>query len=365
MKNYILTLGILIFLSSCQSTGTESSTEQESSENKVSAARITEFIHWYPAREQAKMRDQWLSKYQPGEWQFSGKVTSDDRTVVTPQADVNYGYSWFNISNQPLVISMPNYDKYYSLSVFDMNHFMEVYVKPKKPVVIRLPHQKSPIKEAHEIVLQTYQGVALTRQVIVDNAEEVMALANEIKIEGAGGDFPFIIPMFTEEEIKAGMEEIQAYMPRVKGGSQLFGSAYEGVGDMDRAAGVLIGQLGTQARYANYRLYNVDNNGDPLNGTAAYQITVPKEGMFKNKDGYWSLTVYNAEDKYLIANDKEVYNASFYSAMRNADGSVTVRINPEGIGENAIPNAGKNWYCVLRVYEPLENIEFPELMKEE
>jgi len=49
-------------------------------------------------------------------WQFTGMVTADDRTVITPQADVNYGYSWFNISNQPVVVTMPKYDKYYSLS---------------------------------------------------------------------------------------------------------------------------------------------------------------------------------------------------------------------------------------------------------
>ena len=29
--------------------------------NKVSPERIIEFIHWYPAIEQAKMRDEWLS----------------------------------------------------------------------------------------------------------------------------------------------------------------------------------------------------------------------------------------------------------------------------------------------------------------
>lgn len=332
-------------------------------DHAVSSARITEFIHWYPAIEQAKMRDEWLSKFSPGQWQFTGKVTSEDRTVVTPQADVNYGYSWFNISNEPIVITMPQYERYYSISVFDMNHFMEVYVKPIKPVVIRLPHQKSPVADAHEIVLQTYQGVALTRQVIVDNESEVMELAKKIEITGGGGDYPFVIPEFTEEEVKIGMLEIQNYMPRIKDGSKVFGSPYEGVGDFDRAAGVLIGQLGTQARYANYRLYGVDSSGNQLNGVDSYSITIPKEGMIKNQDGYWSLTVYNNEDKYLIKNSKDLYNASFYSSTKNQDGTVTVHINPDGVGENAIPTAGKDWYCVLRVYEPVDHVEFPDLQK--
>jgi hypothetical protein len=162
-------------------------------------------IHWYPAIEQIKMRDEWLKNHKEGEWQFTGMVTAKDRTVITPQADVNYGYSWFNISKEPIVVTMPEYDKYYSLSVFDMNHFVEVYVNHKKPVVIRLPHQKSPIKDAHEIVLHTYQGLAFTRQVIVNNEEEVMNLAQKVTITGGKGDFPFTVPEFTEKEAQAGL----------------------------------------------------------------------------------------------------------------------------------------------------------------
>ncbi|WP_162633286.1 DUF1214 domain-containing protein [Echinicola strongylocentroti] len=327
----------------------------------VKPYRVTEYIQWYPAIKQAEMRDKWLEDYEYGEWQFTGMVTAKDRTVVTPQADVNYGYSWFNISNEPVVITMPDYDKYYSLSIFDMNHYMEVRVKPDKPVVVRLPHQKSPIKDAHEVVLQTYQGLAFTRQVIVNNAEEVMGLAKKITITGGNGDYPFIIPDFTKEEAAAGLAEIKTAAASLEGGTKLFGSVYEGVGNLDRALGVFYGQLGTQARYANYQLYATDANGQPLSGNKSYEITIPSSGMIKNENGYWSITVYNAADKYLIPNQKEVYNASSYSSSTNADGSVTVRINPEGNGANAIPTESQNWYCVLRVYEPTDNIQFPDM----
>ena len=363
LKQTTYILFSITLLMGCESKNQSTTVIQTGNDAQISTVRINEFVHWYPAIEQAKMRDEWLKKHSPGQWQFTGKVNSDDRTVVTPQADVNYGYTWFNISNEPLVISMPKYDKYYSLSVFDMNHFMEVYVKPEKPVVIRLPHQKSPLIDANEIVLKTYQGVALTRQVIVNNEEEVMELAKEIKLSGGGGQYPFVIPEFTEEEVKAGLKEIKAYMPRIKDGSKLFGSTYEGIGDLDRASGVMIGQLGTQARYANYRLYNKDANNKAIEGTAEYEITVPKEGMIKNKDGYWSLTVYNSEDKYLIPNSKGIYHVSSYDAKTNQDGTVTIRINPNGDGDNAIPTTSKDWYCVLRAYEPIENIQFPELKR--
>lgn len=357
MKKIILTL-ITVFLM----FGSISAQEANNTD-KVSPERVAEFIHWYPAIKQADMRDEWLAKYKQGEWQFTGMVTAKDRTVITPQADVNYGYSWFNISNQPVVVTMPKYDKYYSLSVFDMNHFMEVYVMPDKPVVIRLPHQKSPVEDAIEIVLHTYWGLAFTRQVIVDNEEEVMNLARKITITGGGGDFPFIVPDFTEEEQNAGLKIIADYVKTLPNGNKVFGSPYEGVGDLDRAAGVMQGQLGTQARYVQYGLYIYDTDKQLLNGEDSYEMVVPGSGLVRDDKGYWSFTIYNTADKYLIPNPKNKYHISSYQAKQNADGTYTLRVNPKGEGENAIPTAGKNFYAIFRVYEPVKDLVFPKIKK--
>ncbi|MCH2046391.1 MAG: hypothetical protein MK212_19915 [Saprospiraceae bacterium] len=85
-----------------------------------------------------------------------------------------------------------------------MNHFVEVYVKPKKLLIIRSAYQKIPIEDAHEIVLKIYQGVTLTRQVIVDTKEEVMEPVRKIQIRGEG-DFLFLVPDINEVKIQAGM----------------------------------------------------------------------------------------------------------------------------------------------------------------
>ena len=333
-------------------------------DSTVSERRIAEYIHWYPAIEQVRMRDEWLAEYSPGEFQLSGMVTSKDRTVITPQADVNYGYSWFNISKEPVVITMPAYDKYYSLSVFDMNHFMEVFVMPEKPVVVRLSSQKSPIEDAHEIVLQTYQGLVFTRQVVVDNEAEVLKLAEEITISGGGGNKPFIVPSFTEAEAAAGDEIIQEYALKVPNARKLFGSTNEGVGDLDRAAGVFLGQLGTQAWTVDYAQYVADQNGEALTGEASYQVVVPADlPLIADDKGYWSLTIYSMKDRYLIPNDKGRYVISSYKAKKNTDGSITINVNPDGKGTNALPTAGQPFYGVFRVYQPIDDIQFPELTK--
>lgn len=333
------------------------------SEQTVSEARISEFVHWYPAIKQIEMRDEWLAEFKPGEWQFTGMVTADDRTVITPQADVNYGYSWFNISNAPVVISMPAYDRYYSLSVFDMNHFMEVFVAPEKPVVVRLPHQQSPVADAHEIVLHTYQGLAFARQTIVQNEAEVMALGRQITLTGGGGDFPFTVPVFTEAEASVGLERIKAYALGVTDARRLFGSPYEGVGDLDRAAGVFLGQLGTQARYVDYTQYVHDQDGDRLDGKDRYEVVVPAEGVLRSDKGYWSLTIYSMADRYLIPNPKGIHHVSMYEAQPNADGSYTLRIDPDGEGDNAIPSAGVDFYGVFRFYEPVPDLDFPQIKR--
>ena len=352
----VVAFAALMFSSSCMNA-------QETATKAPNSADIAEYIKWFPAIKQVEMRDAWLKEYKMGEWQFTGAVTAKDKTVVTPQAGTNYGYTWFNISNEPLVITMPKYDKYYSLSVFDMNHFMEVHVMPEKPIVIRLPHQKSPIEDAYEIVLHTYQGLALTRQVIVNNEEEVMGLAKKIKMSGGGGDFPFIVPSFSQAVQDAGFKKINDLLEEGKGTDNFFVSPYEGGGDLDRAAGVLGGQLGTQARYVQYGPLAFDQNKERLNGKASYEIVVPKEGLLKNEKGYWTVTIYSFADRFLIPNEKNIYDITSYNAKPNPDGTYTIRINNEGIGENAIPSNGVDYYGVFRVYEPVKTVKFPDIKK--
>lgn len=121
------------------STASLAQGKQNSTLSTFEQFRLTEYIHWYPAIEQQIMMDDWLKKNTLCTWIHSNRVGAEDRTVITPQADVNYGYSWFNISNGPMVIELPEYDRYSSLSIFDMNHFIEdVIVNSNKPIVIRL-----------------------------------------------------------------------------------------------------------------------------------------------------------------------------------------------------------------------------------
>ena len=324
--------------------------------------RLTEFIHWYPAIEQERMMRAWLGHSGFGSWTQSGQVTATDRTVITPNPDVNYGYCWFNLSNGPIVIELPLYRRYLSLSIFDMMHFTPaVFVDPAKPIVVRLANQVNPVRESHDIILETVTGLAFLRMVIPEPSDEaeVMALTEQIRTVGGDGDMPFVVPDFTEHERSVGLDTIEQYAMPLTSSLKVFGAREQGVGDLDRCAGVFLGQLGIPAANVQYTQY-VALDGDPLGGDGSYSITVNPDGMVHD-DGYWSVTVYNMEDRYLIANPENRYSITSYSVKPDADGSCTIRINPDGSGDNALPTMGENIYAIMRAYQPVGTVTFPSI----
>ena len=98
-----------------------------------------------------------------------------------------------------------------------------------------------------------------------------------------------------------------------------------------------------------------------MGGGGAYELTIDPKGMIRDKSGYWSVTVYSMEDRYLIPNPQDRYSISSYTAMPNPDGTYTVRINPEGSGKNAIPTMKQSVYAVTRVYQPKGTVDFPPI----
>jgi hypothetical protein len=64
---------------------------------------VEHYIHEYPHQRQVAMMAAWLEKHRPGTFNFTGLVDPTDRTVVTVQATVDYGYCWFSLSEGPCV----------------------------------------------------------------------------------------------------------------------------------------------------------------------------------------------------------------------------------------------------------------------
>ena len=133
-----------------------------------------------------------------------------------------------------------------------------------------------------------------------------------------------------------------------------FGKQSGDIGDITLAAAVMIGQLGTPADTVRYRAIMTDAHGEPFNGEDTYVLTVPAGLVHGN--GYYSITLYGADNKLLIPNDKKIYDRTTYSSAQNADGTYTVTLSPSGDGLNGIPT-GKPFYAILRAYVPVRGAD--------
>ena len=74
------------------------------------------------------------------------------------------------------------------------------------------------------------------------------------------------------------------------------------------------------------------------------------------ESGYYSITVYGADNKLLIPNEQKIYDRTTYSSEPNEDGSYTVTLSPDGSGVNGIPT-GKPFYAILRAYVPVSGTD--------
>ena len=217
----------------------------------------------------------WLADNNKGEFHFTGLVDPTDATVVTPQATVDYGYNWFSVSDAPAIISVPTYDKFFSVSIFYMEHNVPaVIVNPSKPILIRRPDQNIPDGDFTVVTLESDQGLALTRMVVIDNMQEVRALSAYITMEGGRGDMTRNVQRFSPKIEESGSAIIKASLPYLNP-DIAFGDKSGDVGYITSAGAVMIGQLGTPADTVRYGTVLADEFGQPFTADGTYTLTVP------------------------------------------------------------------------------------------
>ena len=321
---------------------------------------VEEYIREYPNQEQVKMMTAWLQEHEKGTFHFTGLVDPTDTTVVTPQATVDYGYSWFSVSDGPAIVRTPSYDKFFSVSIFDMKHNVPaVIVNPDKPILIKRPGQKIPKGDFSVVELETDQGLVFTRMVVIGNMEKVRDLSKSIVMEGGKGDMNRNVQRFSPEVEKVGMAIINAMVPHVNP-DIAFGKKSGDVGTLMLAGGVKLGQLGTPSDTVRYGIIMADEHGNQFSGEDTYVLTVPANIV--QKGGYFSVTIYGLDNQLLIPNDKKIYDRTTYSSKQNSDGTYTITLSPDGSGINGIPT-GKPFYGILRAYVPVQGADMSVIVK--
>ncbi|VTR75536.1 DUF1254 domain-containing protein [Cellulomonas hominis] len=125
---------------------------------------------------------------------------------------------------------------------------------------------------------------------------------------------------------------------------------------VERAAAALGGLWGNHAYEAAYVMTYVDDHGDPLTGDRTYTLTLAPPPPV---DGFWSVTMYDVPDFFLVANPADRYSVGDRTPglVRDRDGGLTITMSHS---RPADPDAAANWLPapegpfrpVLRMYVP-------------
>lgn len=128
---------------------------------------------------------------------------------------------------------------------------------------------------------------------------------------------------------------------------------------------------GNGEKEAMYPIRYTDSEGKPLVGANRYTL---KFDTLPPVNAFWSLTMYNADDKMLVPNEIQRYKVGSDTAglVKAKDGSLTIPIQQEkptgADAANWLPAPAGPFYVILRMYQPNDAIlsgtwKIPDLNK--
>jgi hypothetical protein len=127
-----------------------------------------------------------------------------------------------------------------------------------------------------------------------------------------------------------------------------------------RAAAARGGLWGNHGYEATYAMAWTDADGDPLTGSGnRYELRLSPPPPV---DAFWSLTMYDASDFYLVANAIDRYSIGDRTAglLTDEDGSVTIYIQRDapdrGKRPNWLPTPDGRFRPLMRMYQPSAEI---------
>jgi hypothetical protein len=160
---------------------------------------------------------------------------------------------------------------------------------------------------------------------------------------------------------KAAQQQIMGYLK--KAGTHANGWMFTtkagiyGTDYFDRALITAIGLGANRPQDAVYPTSEADADGNPYSGANKYVIHFPK-GQTPPADGFWSLTMYNAE-YFFVKNPLNKYTVSPRNQLKyNDDGSLDIYIQNESPGKdkeaNWLPAPKDKFVLMMRLYWPKE-----------
>ncbi len=271
----------------------------------------------------------------------------DKRGVVRPSRDTLNSEAVFDLDAGPASVTMPDAGKrFMSMQVIDEDNYT--------PAVYYGAGGHTLTKDD---IGTRYVLVIVRTLVDADDPEDVAqvhALQDAIKIrQKAPGKFE--IPNWEDASLLTVRAALLTLGERVDS-KRTFGRRSE-VDPIHHLIGTAVGWGGNPESAAISALVTPAKND---NGTV-YKLDVPDNVPV---DGFWSISVYNAEGHFQ-RNDFDAYSLNSFAAKKGPDGSVAVQFGGcDGKIPNCLPTPG-GWNYAVRMYRPREEIlngnwEFPE-----
>ncbi|WP_254525967.1 DUF1214 domain-containing protein [Natrinema caseinilyticum] len=276
-----------------------------------------------------------------------------DITPVSEQLDVEanrdtiYSLGVFDLT-EPVTITLPDSgDRYQSMNVQNENQYVKLSVTEPGTYTI-----------SQDMVGTRYAGVLIRTFVDPndpDDVTQVRQLQDEIGVEQASAG-SFEIPNWDQQSFN----QLDDALTTVFTTLENFSGAY---GDVDQVDPVKFfvaspsGWTGVPQPSEALFLQRIPTQND---GTTPYTLTVDEDVPV---DAFWSVTVYN-RDLYLEENEYDAYSVNNVTAVRDADGSVTIHFGGDPDQPNFIYTP-EGWHYIVRLYQPREPIingsyQFPE-----
>ncbi len=120
------------------------------------------------------------------------------------------------------------------------------------------------------------------------------------------------------------------------------------------------GLWGNHGYEANYRMVYVDADNQPLTSDHCYELHLTE---LPPVDAFWSLTMYDAREFYLVANPIDRYSIGDRTPglKYGADGSLTIYLQKDSPGadkeSNWLPSPQDGAFRpIMRMYQPKQEI---------
>ncbi len=257
----------------------------------------------------------------------------DKQTVIRMNRDTLYSFAVVDIS-EGATLTVPDAGKrYLSAMIVNEDHYIDrVFHDPGR----------------YELTVEEFETpyVVIAARTLVDptNADDLAAVAavqDGFALEVASGR-TFEMPDYDGDSLDRTRKALLSLAADLSSFTAMFGRRKH-VDAVRHLIGTAAGWGGLPDHEATYV------GVFPNLPIGEYELTVGEDVPV---DGFWSISVYNAEG-FFEPNEQSAYSVNNITAARDDDGSVTVRFG--GKGENSLPITD-GWNYIVRLYRPRPEI---------